>query len=643
MTKIADLLESDFSRPVEDRFHQPTDLSAAGIREAVALGVLLKKQGREPILRRLFQDFGASLMQNVRLERCSRRTEFDEDRFVRFYPYLPHLIDLSIDIMAGIRIHPNARGQFAGADAIVKQVLEMLVSDRTRLAEQPVGVLVSIDKIYELVEGNIAPKKQKDVLDIRDRFEWDEDYPGMAGRVAKAICLMEFAKTNLPRSTKNIASLLVQRVTEVRPTLAVAATLYHLKQAGLVRETEDGWRLSDYDELRRTVAALEGRRKAVGAINPRPAGWHNHLIQVAKKTLARLLVWYTRPLQEFNTSVSRSLEELVSALDRFSMNMADQSSRNALALEQLSMNVVALEGRMALLEKRSANMAESMREEIELLREQVKALGAPSSAAVAEAPAGRIDTGVGTHRTTYIIGLFGTGRRYINELLLQTLGERVKYFRDTIRLHPGPTPMIYSGHATMKHVSRAQELPAVMSGILGAVRSGFADSIFIYRHPLDSLLTNWVWWRSYLHDNRSISGISEVYPNVDGLCAALEQGFGEFQALADGSPDFFASAPGLRFLSFAEYVEETELHLQAAPLALRLEDFMTDPFKEFSKIAVVMSLDLAASRFSIAPPRSKPYGHLAVQEKVPRFRDFINELDAETKKRIERIGYHVKA
>jgi len=30
---------------------------------------------------------------------------------------------------------------------------------------------------------------------------------------------------------------------------------------------------------------------------------------------------------------------------------------------------------------------------------------------------------------------------------------------------------------------------------------------------------------------------------------------------------------------------------------------------------------------------------LTVKEKVPRFRDFINELDAETKRRIERMGY----
>ena len=60
---------------------------------------------------------------------------------------------------------------------------------------------------------------------------------------------------------------------------------------------------------------------------------------------------------------------------------------------------------------------------------------------------------LGNDRTTYVIGLFGSGRWYINELMVQHIGERAKYFMDGIRFHPGPTSMIYSGHTTMKHVS----------------------------------------------------------------------------------------------------------------------------------------------------------------------------------------------
>jgi hypothetical protein len=154
------------------------------------------------------------------------------------------------------------------------------------------------------------------------------------------------------------------------------------------------------------------------------------------------------------------------------------------------------------------------------------------------------------------------------------------------------------------------------------------------------LLTNWIWWRTYLRDNRGISGISQIYKNADDLCGDLERNFLEFKAFAEGNPDFFAgAAPGPRFLSFPEFVEETDLHLQSARVTLRLEDCMIDPRKEFSKIVEVMSVDLDLSRLRIAPPRSKPYGYLAVKEKVPRFRSFIDRLDAETKRRIEKIGY----
>ncbi|MGA2905569.1 MAG: hypothetical protein ABSD98_17220 [Candidatus Korobacteraceae bacterium] len=246
---------------------------------------------------------------------------------------------------------------------------------------------------------------------------------------------------------------------------------------------------------------------------------------------------------------------------------------------------------------------------------------------------------VGNDRTIYVIGLFGSGRWYINELLLRYVGERAYYFRDDILFHQGPTSMIYSGHATIKYSSLFQHPPTVTSRVLEAVRSGVADLIFVYRHPLDSLLSNWVWWRRYIRDNRISTITAQVYKNTDDLCEDLERNFAEFKAFAAGAPDFFAAVPEPRFLSFAEFVEETELFLPAATLTLRLEDFMIDPLREFSKIVDLMSADLDLRHLHVVPPRARLYGHLAVKEKVPQFRDFINSLDSVTKERIEKIGY----
>jgi cell division protein FtsB len=650
MTRIADLLERDFSGPIEKTVKAHNDdPELAQLQEPLKV-VLRKKKSQEFILRELFRNCGASLKQNVKLERSKRPTEFDEDPFVQFYPYLPHLIDLSIDIAAGIRLHPSApKHPDRGNRTIIEQSFEMLASQRTRLADQPVGVLVSIDKIYEVVEETLPIEKRKDVLNIRQRFDGDKDYPGMAGRVAKAICLMEFVKTDLPRTMENIARLLIQDVTEAPPILAVTAMLYFMQQAQFARETEDGWTLLEFDELRRAPDALEGLKNGVGAVNPRPPGWHNDVIQAGKKLCLRGLAWYTRPQHDFNAFVSRTLGTIIWALDHLSRTVAANLSTSVVAFDRLSMDLVALQRRLAESEKRNATLAESMRQmqgQLDLLRQEMQAanLEAPAIQTDGRQRAGEdatlpLDTGLGNGRTVYVIGLFGSGRRYINELILHNTGERAKYFRDTIRLHPGPTPMIYSGHATLKYVSRGQEPPAIMSRILEAVRAGFADLIFVHRHPLDSLLTNWIYWRTFLRDNRSTGGIYEVYESRDNLCGDLEREFREFKAFAEGDPDFFSGAPGPRFLSFAEYVEETELHQNSATLTLRLEDFTIDPLKEFSKILEVVSDHADVGRLSLALPIAKPYNHLTVKEQVPQFRNFVDGLDATTRRRIENIGY----
>jgi hypothetical protein len=611
---------------LQNHFQHRIDLSHAGIPEIAARRALRKKEGHAPVLRHLFQQYGPRLIENIRLERSSLSTDIDEDQFVRFYPYLPHRIELSVDIVSGIRRHLDAPEPCANR-AIVEQCFEMLTSDRTRLGDQPVGALVSIDRIYDLLEDCIPPEKHQVIAEIARRFDADDEYPKLASRVAKALCLLEFAKTELPRTTGNIAALLVQQVAGAKPIAGVDASLFHLKEAEYVHGNHDGWQLYSWGEPRRAAADLEWLKNRVGSVNLRPPGWRNDLIQSVKKWWARLLTWYTRPLQEFTDSASRAAQGAAWAIDHLSRNKLDAefASGNQVAMEQLSMDVVALKARLAQAENIIAALANSP----------------PAPSELVHHADAHFDSTVGVryHRTAYIIGLFGTGRRYINEIILLHIGERAKYFRDTIRLHPGPTPMIYSGHATILYPSRGQEPPVVMRRIIDAVRSGYADSIFVYRHPLDSLLTNWVWWRTYLRDNRWIAGISEVYENLDEFCAVLEHEFSEFKSFARGDPEFFTGLPGLPFLSFPEFVEETELHLQSARLALRLEDFTIDPAQQFAKIVEVMSADIDLRGLRIQPPRARRYGYRAVQEKVPAFKDFVHTLDAETRGRMERIGY----
>ena len=108
------------------------------------------------------------------------------------------------------------------------------------------------------------------------------------------------------------------------------------------------WRY-DFDELRSTVAAIKTPRSAMGAVNPRFLGWYKDLIELVKKSLARLLDWYTRPQRKFNLSVVRSLDILASSIG------------------SLQTNLQVMDGRLSQLERDNTALASSLQKCMELL------------------------------------------------------------------------------------------------------------------------------------------------------------------------------------------------------------------------------------------------------------------------------------
>ena len=247
---------------LQDRFRHRVDLAPADIREVATKRVLAKKKDAEPLLRKLFSESQGQLNAACRLERTTRKSEVTEADFVQFYPYLPHYIELSIDIMSGIRLQPGAPKHLGGSNrTIIKQAYEMLVSERTGLAHKAIGTLVTLDRIFELVEGNLSSEKQKDISDIRQRFAEDPADAGMTARVAKALALLEFVR-DLPRTEANIAACLVERVGDPAPVDGVNKALERLQKSQFVRNTEDGWKLQTAQEKN-----WESER---GAFEPRP-------------------------------------------------------------------------------------------------------------------------------------------------------------------------------------------------------------------------------------------------------------------------------------------------------------------------------------------------------------------------------------
>ncbi|MBP8911432.1 MAG: BREX system P-loop protein BrxC [Phycisphaerae bacterium] len=232
---------------LQDRFRHRVDLAPSDIREVATRRVLAKKDDALPILRELYRANQGALNAALRLERTSRRTAVSEDDFVQFYPYPPHYIDIGISIMSGIRLQPGAPRHFGGSNrTIIKQAYEMLVSNRTRLADCPIGTLVTLDRVYELVEGNLSNERRTDIHEISERFKGDPDKQWTL-RVAKAICLLEFVR-DLPRTEANIAAFLIDKVGDPTPVAQVEAAIKKLYDAQFIRNTEDGWKLQTAQE-----------------------------------------------------------------------------------------------------------------------------------------------------------------------------------------------------------------------------------------------------------------------------------------------------------------------------------------------------------------------------------------------------------
>jgi hypothetical protein len=248
---------------LQDRFRYRVDLAPSDIREVATKRVLAKRVEPEPALRKLYQANQGALNSAVRLERSTRRTDINEDDFVHFYPYPPHYVDLCIGIMSGIRLQPGAPRHFGGSNrTIIKQAYEMLVSDRTAMAAKPVGALVTLDKVYELVDGNLSTEKRTDIHEISERFKGDAADHGWALRVAKVICLLEFLR-DLPRTEANIAAFLVDEVGAPAPLAQVQAAVNRLHNAQFIRSTEEGWKLQTAQEK-----SWETERR--GFLEPKP-------------------------------------------------------------------------------------------------------------------------------------------------------------------------------------------------------------------------------------------------------------------------------------------------------------------------------------------------------------------------------------
>ncbi|SHJ90961.1 hypothetical protein SAMN02745216_02521 [Desulfatibacillum alkenivorans DSM 16219] len=231
---------------LQDRFRLTVDLKQSDIAEITARRVLEKKPDAEKALGDLYVENEGRIKELGRLERTSRDISVTRESFVRLYPYLPYEIDLCVDIVAGLRLRRGAHRHVGGSNrTIIKQAQELMINPRTRLADAPIGDLVTLDKVYELLYlGNLLPSEVSREI---DKVAKDLPDNPMAHKVAKAIALLEPVK-NLPRTPHNLAVVLYPSVTSGPILGEVEQAIEALEKAQVIRNSEEGYKLLTVEE-----------------------------------------------------------------------------------------------------------------------------------------------------------------------------------------------------------------------------------------------------------------------------------------------------------------------------------------------------------------------------------------------------------
>jgi hypothetical protein len=279
-----------------DRFRVTVDLKQADIAEVTAKRVLAKKPSVVPQLGKLYDTNVGRIRDCCTLERSARNLDIDRSSFVRLYPYLPYQVDLCIDIVSGLRLKRGAHRHVGGSNrTIIKQAQEMMVNDRTRLADAPVGQLVTLDRVFELLEvGNLLPSEvSREIATVSSRLPGKD----LAVKVVKAIALLESVK-DLPRTAHNLAVVLHPAVDAQPVRREIETVLQELEKAQFVRNTDEGYKLLTVQEKN-----WETRRNG---LEPREADRHRIHREVIGEIFAepKLRSVLFQGLRSFKMSIS---------------------------------------------------------------------------------------------------------------------------------------------------------------------------------------------------------------------------------------------------------------------------------------------------------------------------------------------------
>lgn len=252
-------------------------LGNTNIRDVVHKRLLKKQPEKAVCLRELFAKHRGDL--KLYGYGCDSITEED---FVEVYPMLPGHIDLLMQITSNLRSR-SSRAQ--GDDHAIRGLLQLLgeLFREQKLADKPVGDLVTLDAIYEVQHTALDADVQATLARIFSNTEVQEDVT--AQRVAKAVALLELIQEQTPTTPEVVASCLYSRLGEGNQVPVISAALEKLRSLNLLGYSEKtGFKIQssagqEWDRERLDVSVVfesiaeiirESIKKQVGDMQERP-------------------------------------------------------------------------------------------------------------------------------------------------------------------------------------------------------------------------------------------------------------------------------------------------------------------------------------------------------------------------------------
>ena len=294
--KLTELVSGLDSSRVElarllDRFPLQVHLEPSDISEVTSRRVLRKNAAAEKTLRDLFGAHRARLLSHTQVRTPNLKLpELTAERFIDLYPLLPYQVDLVINVVSGLRTQGGASRHVGGANrTIIKLAQQLLIHPDVDIASQPVGCLATLDRVYDLVAGNISSEVRQKIDGIARTVDHE-----LAGPVAKSICLLQIVP-GIPRTAENIAATLHPAVDADSRLPEVREALSRLVAALQIREGDGGYRIptpaeDDWERQRSGLSPRQSDRARIhaevvaGLWSPQPS----HTLQDVKPFKAGL-------------------------------------------------------------------------------------------------------------------------------------------------------------------------------------------------------------------------------------------------------------------------------------------------------------------------------------------------------------------